>query len=164
MAEETNKDTRPGWDEYFMEMAHLVASRSTCLRRKVGAILVRDKRILATGYNGAPKDSPHCIEIGCLREKMKIQSGEHHELCRGIHAEQNALIQAAIFGTSVEGSDLYCTNQPCTICLKMLINAKIKTLYIAGKYPDELSDRLIKEAKLNVINMEGSWNSRIQRA
>ncbi|RLF35737.1 MAG: cytidine deaminase, partial [Thermoplasmata archaeon] len=111
-------EDRPSYDEYFMEMAHVVAKRSTCLRRKVGAILVKDKHILSTGYNGAPKGLKHCSEVGCLREKLRVPSGQRHELCRGLHAEQNAIIQAAVFGVSIEGSTLYCTNAPCVVCAK----------------------------------------------
>ena len=131
------KIRRPGWDEYFLKLATLVCERSTCMRRKVGAVLVKDKHILSTGYNGAPKHVPHCSETGCLRQKLNIPTGERHELCRGIHAEQNAIIQAAINGSVIKGSDLYCTNQPCVICTKMLINAEINTIYIAEVYrPD----------------------------
>ena len=118
-------DTRPSWDEYFMDITRRVATRSTCLRRAVGAILVHDKRIIASGYNGGPSGLAHCLDIGCLREKLGIPSGQQHELCRGIHAEQNAIIQAARYGVSIEGSVLYCTTQPCTQCTKMLINAGI---------------------------------------
>ncbi|MDD5237122.1 MAG: cytidine/deoxycytidylate deaminase family protein, partial [Candidatus Omnitrophica bacterium] len=122
------KDSRPSWDEYFLEVADLVAKRATCLRRRVGAVLVKNKRILATGYNGAPSGLKHCIDIGCLRERLKIPSGERHELCRGLHAEQNALIQASLYGISSKDSTLYATNQPCIICAKMLINAGIKEI------------------------------------
>jgi dCMP deaminase len=93
-------DKRPSWDAYFMSITRLVAGRSTCLRRQVGAILVKDRRILATGYNGAPSGLPHCDETGCVRERLRVPSGERHELCRGIHAEQNAIIQSANYGTS----------------------------------------------------------------
>lgn len=138
--------TRPSWDEYFLEIADLISKRSTCLRRKVGALIVRDKRILATGYNGAPRNLPHCSEIGCLREKMKIPSGERHELCRGLHGEQNSLLQASLHGVSVKDGVLYCTNQPCIICAKMLINAGIKEIVIAAGYPDRMSMELFDEA------------------
>ena len=141
---------RPSWDEYFIEMAHLVAKRSTCLRRNVGAVLVKDKRILATGYNGAPSGLEHCLEIGCLREKLKIPSGKRHELCRGLHGEQNLLIQAALHGISVKGSTLYATNQPCIICAKMLINAGIKEVVIASGYPDKMAAEFFKKAKIKV--------------
>ena len=114
---------RPTWDEYFMEIVELVKTRSTCLRRQVGALIVKDKRILCTGYNGAPVGCKHCSEVGCLRDQLGIPSGQRHELCRGIHAEQNALVQAAYSGTSVKGGTLYVTNQPCVLCAKMAINA-----------------------------------------
>src|SRR3989338_9406064 len=117
---------RPGWDEYFLGLADLVSKRATCLRRSVGAVLVKDKRILATGYNGAPSGITHCEITGCLREKLKIPSGERHELCRGLHAEQNCLLQAALYGISLKDSILYCTNEPCIICTKMLINAGVR--------------------------------------
>lgn len=135
---------------YFMEMAHVVAKRSTCLRRKVGAILVKDKHILSTGYNGAPKGMDHCSETGCLREHMNIPSGERHELCRGLHAEQNVIIQAAVFGTSIKGSTLYCTYTPCVVCVKMLINAGVLEIIYAGDYPDELAKRMMKESNLKI--------------
>lgn len=144
------KSKRPGWDEYFIEVAKLVSKRSTCLRRKVGAVIVKDKRILATGYNGAPSGLDHCLDIGCLREKMRIPSGQRHELCRGLHAEQNAILQAALHGLSVKGSVLYNTNQPCVICAKMLINAGIKEIIIADGYPDKLAKSFLKDAKIKV--------------
>ena len=137
---------RPGWDGYFLEIAALVSHRSTCLRRKVGALLVRDKRILATGYNGAPRSLEHCSETGCLREKLNIPAGERHELCRGLHAEQNALLQASLHGVSVKDSVLYCTIQPCIICAKMLINAGIKEIVITGGYPDKMSMDFFNQA------------------
>jgi len=133
-----------------MEMAYVVAKRSTCLRRKVGAILVKDKHILSTGYNGAPKGMEHCSETGCLREHMNIPSGERHELCRGLHAEQNVIIQAAVFGTSIKGSTLYCTNTPCVVCVKMLINAGVLEIIHAGDYPDELAKRMMSESNLKI--------------
>jgi dCMP deaminase len=141
---------RPSYDEYFMEMAHVVSKRSTCLRRKVGAILVKEKHILSTGYNGAPKGMAHCEEVGCLRENLKIPSGERHELCRGLHAEQNAIIQAAVFGTSIKGSVLYCTNVPCVVCVKMLINAGVTEIVYSGDYPDELAKRMLEESGLKI--------------
>lgn len=150
------KHTRPSWDEYFLEMANLVAKRSTCLRRKVGAVLVKDKRILATGYNGAPSGLSHCLDIGCLREKLNIPSGERHELCRGLHAEQNALIQASLYGLSVKNSVFYLTNQPCIICAKMLINAGIKEIIIADGYPDKMALDFLKEAKIKIRKAEKS--------
>lgn len=142
-------DQRLPWPEYFMRIAKLVAERSTCLRRKVGAIAVKDKRILATGYNGAPAGTAHCLDIGCLREKLGIPSGQRHELCRGLHAEQNVIIQAATHGVSIAGADLYCTTQPCIICTKMLINCGVKNIHYAEGYPDELSRDMLKEAGVN---------------
>ena len=141
---------RPSYDEYFMEMAHVVAKRSTCLRRKVGAILVKDKHILSTGYNGAPKGLKHCSEVGCLREKLQVPSGQRHEICRGLHAEQNAIIQAAVFGTSIRDSILYCTNTPCVVCAKMLINAGVKEIVFSGDYPDELAKKMIQESHIKL--------------
>lgn len=142
---------RPSWDEYFLQMAKLVSKRATCLRRRVGAVLVKDKRILATGYNGAPSGLEHCLDIGCLREKLEIPSGQRHELCRGLHAEQNALIQASLYGVSVKGGTLYATNQPCVICAKMLINAGIQEIVIASGYPDNLAREFLKKAKIKII-------------
>ena len=139
---------RPSWDEYFMNITELVAGRSTCLRRKVGALLVRDKRIITTGYNGAPANVRHCLEVGCLRDEMGIPSGERHELCRGLHAEQNAIIQAALHGVSIDGATLYCTNMPCIICSKMLINARIKTIIYKEGYSDSLSSTMLSEAQI----------------
>lgn len=138
--------SRPTWEEYFMEITRLVAKRSTCLRRQVGAVLVMDKRILATGYNGAPSGLAHCLDVGCLREKRQIPSGERHELCRGLHAEQNVIIQAAFHGIRIQGSTLYCTDLPCVICTKMLINAGIKEIIYESGYGDTLSREMLLEA------------------
>lgn len=137
---------RPSWHEYFMSITELVAQRATCTRRFVGAILVRDKRIITTGYNGAPSGTKHCLEVGCLRDQLGIPSGERHELCRGLHAEQNAIIQAALHGTSVAGATLYCTTMPCVICSKMLINASIAEVYYREGYADTLSSDLMADA------------------
>ncbi|MFH1888736.1 MAG: cytidine/deoxycytidylate deaminase family protein [Candidatus Omnitrophota bacterium] len=150
MKKKQNAYKRPSWDEYFLEVAFLVSKRATCLRRKVGAVLVKEKKILATGYNGAPSGIRHCIDIGCLREKMKIPSGERHELCRGLHAEQNVLLQAALHGVSTKESVLYITNQPCIICAKMLINGGVKEIVTVGYYPDKLAQEFLKEAKIKV--------------
>ncbi|MDD5027333.1 MAG: cytidine/deoxycytidylate deaminase family protein [Candidatus Omnitrophica bacterium] len=150
MKKKTILSKRPSWDEYFLEVARLVAKRSTCLRRSVGAVLVKDKRILATGYNGAPAGLKHCADVGCMRQKLKIPSGERHELCRALHAEQNALIQASLYGISVKGSTLYATCQPCVICVKMLINAGIREIVIAGAYPDKMAADFLKEAGIKV--------------
>ncbi len=142
---------RPSWDEYFMQMAELTAKRSTCLRRQVGAIIVKDKHIVATGYNGAPKGLPHCDELGgCYREKLGIPSGERHELCRALHAEQNAIIQAATLGQSIEGATIYVTHQPCIICAKMIINAGISRIVVRSGYPDKMSEEMVKEANLKI--------------
>jgi dCMP deaminase len=145
---------RPSWQQYFDEIATLVASRSTCTRRKVGAVLVMDKRLLATGYNGAPSGVAHCIDAGCLRDQLDIPSGERHELCRGLHGEQNAIIQAASHGVSIKGADLYCTTQPCIICTKMIINAGIKKVFYREPYPDEMSAEMFKEAGVEVIEID----------
>lgn len=139
---------RPGWDHYFMEITRIVSSRSTCLRRQVGALIVKDKRILTTGYNGAPRALPHCLDVGCLREKYHVPSGERHELCRGIHAEQNAIIQAATSGTNIEGAILYSTHFPCSLCIKMILNASIRKVLFLEGYPDELAKTLADEAHL----------------
>ncbi|MBU4346838.1 MAG: cytidine/deoxycytidylate deaminase family protein [Candidatus Omnitrophica bacterium] len=144
------KYNRPSWDEYFLEVACLVSKRATCLRRRVGAVLVKDKKILATGYNGAPSGLKHCIDIGCLREKLKIPSGQRHELCYGLHAEQNVILQAALYGTSTKDSILYITNQPCIICAKMLINAGIKEIVTSAGYPDRLAKQFLKAAGIKI--------------
>ncbi|MFV0517306.1 MAG: deoxycytidylate deaminase [Aminipila sp.] len=142
---------RPSWDEYFMEIATLTAQRSTCLRRQVGAAIVCDKHIVATGYNGAPRGIKHCEERGgCLRQKLNVPSGERHELCMALHAEQNAIIQAATLGQSIEGATIYVTHQPCVICAKMIINSGIKRIVIKDGYPDELSTELLTEAGLKI--------------
>lgn len=146
----SQKKRRPSWDEYFLEMAQLVSKRSTCLRRRVGAVLVRDKKILATGYNGAPSGLGHCLDIGCLRDRLRIPSGQRHELCRGLHAEQNAVIQASLHGVSARSGTLYVTNHPCIICAKMLINAGIKDIVIAEGYPDKMAMNFLKEGKIKV--------------
>ena len=141
---------RPTWEEYFMDITRLVAKRATCLRRQVGAVLVMDKRLLATGYNGAPSGLAHCLEVGCLREKNQIPSGERHELCRGLHAEQNVIIQAAFHGIRIQGATLYCTTLPCVICTKMIINAGIKEIIYESGYADDLSRQMLLEARIPV--------------
>jgi dCMP deaminase len=141
---------RPEWDTYFLEIVELVSKRSTCCRRAVGSGLVRDHRILATGYNGAPSKLQHCLDIGCLRAQLKIPSGERHELCRGLHAEQNAVIQAALHGVNTKGSTLYCTNHPCVICAKMIINAGVVRIVIRDGYHDKLAAQMLKEARISV--------------
>lgn len=144
---------RPDWHDYFMEITHLVATRSTCIRRQVGAIIVKDKRILSTGYNGAPQGMAHCLDIGCLRDKLNIPSGQRHELCRALHAEQNAIIQAATSGTDISGADIYITHSPCSLCMKMLINSSLQTIYYAEGYPDELSREFAKESGIQMVEM-----------
>ncbi len=145
---------RPDWNEYFMRMAELAAERSTCVRRKVGAVLVKDRRVLATGYNGAPKKLPHCEETGCLREKMNVTSGQRHEICRGIHAEQNLIAQSAFHGVKTEGATVYCTNQPCIICAKLLINAGIKQIYFKNPYDDEFTRKILEQSDVNFELLE----------
>lgn len=142
---------RPTWDQYFIDITHLVATRSTCLRRQVGALLVKDRNILATGYNGTPSGIRHCEETGCLRERLNVPSGERHELCRGLHAEQNAIIQAARHGVNIDGSTLYCTTMPCIICTKMLINAGIKRIVYDEGYADQLAGEMVSEAGIEVV-------------
>ena len=149
------KKSRPSWDEYFLAIAELVSSRSTCLRRKVGAVIVKDKRILATGYNGAPTGLVHCLDIGCLREKQGIPSGERQELCRGLHAEQNAILQAATNSRiPLKGSVIYVTCQPCITCAKMLANSGIKKIFIRDGYPDKFAREILKEAKIKLIRVK----------
>lgn len=143
-------EKRPGWTEYFMDITRLVSKRATCVRRRVGAVIVKDKRILTSGYNGAPTGLRHCQEVGCLRQKNNIPSGQRHELCRGLHAEQNAIIQAAYHGISIKNATLFCTTLPCSICLKMLINAGIKKIIFEEGYPDDLTESLLKEAEISI--------------
>ena len=134
-----------------MQMAHVVAGRSTCLRRQVGAVLVKDKQILSTGYNGSPSGLQHCEEVGCLRQSLCIPSGERHEICRAVHAEQNALVQAAKHGVAIEGADIYTTHQPCVLCTKLLINAGVRRVVYRHAYPDELAAAMAKEAGLTLV-------------
>jgi dCMP deaminase len=154
---------RPSWDEYFMRIAELAATRSTCLRRQVGAVVVKDKKILATGYNGAPSGLKHCLDIGCLREKLGIPSGERHELCRATHAEQNAIVQAALFGVSIEGSTMYSTTQPCILCTKLIINAGIDRIVIQNSYPDQMSMLMLKEAKVKIDIPKEGYSSQAKK-
>ena len=142
---------RPSWDEYFLKLALDAAERSTCLRRHVGAVLVRDKRILATGYNGAPRGVAHCLEVGCLREELNVPSGQRHELCRGVHEEMNTLLQAALHGVAVAGAALYCTSTPCSLCAKVLINAGVTRVVYLGDYPDEFGRSLLEEAGVELV-------------
>ena len=145
---------RPSWDAYFMKIAEDVSTRSTCLRRQVGAVIVKDKRMLTTGYNGVPTGIAHCTEQNCLRTIYKVPSGERQELCRGLHAEQNAIIQAAYYGLSINGAKIYVTHQPCSICTKMLINSGVTTFIFKYPYNDPLADDMIKEAGIQCRVME----------
>ena len=142
--------TRPTSDEYFLKIASVVAERSTCRRHHVGAVAVRNKHILATGYNGAPSGLKDCLELGCLRDEMNIPSGTRHEICRGIHAEQNVIIQASLHGVSLEGSTIYATHTPCVLCAKMLVNAKIKRYVSYSKYDDNSFIDLFQEAGIEM--------------
>ena len=141
---------RPDIDEYFMKIAAVVAERSTCRRHHVGAVSVRNKHILTTGYNGAAAGLKDCLELGCLRDEMNIPSGQRHEICRAIHAEQNVIIQAALHGVSLEGSTIYCTHTPCVLCAKMLVNARVKRFVSFGKYSDDTFIGLFREAGIGV--------------
>ena len=141
---------RPDADEYFLKVAAVVAERSTCRRHNVGAVAVRDKHILATGYNGAPAGHPDCLELGCLRDEKEIPSGERHEICRAIHAEQNVIIQAALHGVSLEGCTVYCTHTPCVLCAKMLINARIARFVSFGKYNDDSFTNLFRQSGIEI--------------
>jgi len=145
---------RPDNDTYFMDMAHLISTRSTCVRRQVGAVIVKDKRVLTTGYNGSPKGTKHCEELGCIRDQQNIPSGTRHELCRGVHAEQNAVIQAAYFGISIDGGTIYTTTYPCSMCSKILINAGIREIVYADSYMDDLSKKLFDETNITVRKYE----------
>lgn len=147
-----NKE-RPTWDEYFMQLAEVVAGRSTCLRRQVGAVIVKDKQILSTGYNGSPSGLTHCAQTGCLRQKLGIPSGERTEICRAVHAEQNALVQAAKHGVAISGADIYTTCQPCVLCTKLIINAGIKRVFYANTYPDKLALEMATEANLELVHL-----------
>jgi len=142
--------TRPDSDEYFLKIASVVAERSTCRRHHVGAVAVRDKHILATGYNGAPSGLKDCLELGCLRDELNIPSGTRQEICRGIHAEQNVIIQASLHGVSLEGSTIYATHTPCVLCAKMLVNARIKRYVSFGEYNDAAFIDLFREAGIEV--------------
>ncbi len=147
---------RPDWDTYFIEMTKIASKRSTCMRRQVGAVIVKDNHVLATGYNGVPSKVEHCDKTGCLREKLNVPSGERHELCRGLHAEQNAIIQAAQHGVSIKGATLYCTNKPCSICTKMIINAQISKIVYKDDYKDDLADELLSYTDIRVLRYKGA--------
>ena len=140
--------SQPSWDQYFMRMAFLAASRANCTRRKVGAVIVKGKNVLATGYNGPPSGAVHCDVVGCIRDDLNVPSGERHELCRGLHAEQNAIIQAAVHGVSIAGSSIYVTTHPCVVCSKMIMNAQMVEIVYAGGYPDDLSELMLLESKI----------------
>lgn len=145
---------RPDWDTYFLELTNVVKKRSTCLRRHVGALIVKDNHILSTGYNGVPTKITHCSEVGCLREKLKVPSGERHELCRGLHAEQNAIIQAALHGVSIKDATIYTNTKPCSICTKMIINAGIKRIVYEVYYEDKLADDLLSETDIELCQIK----------
>lgn len=146
---------RPSWDQYFIEMTNVVKKRSTCLRRQVGCLIVKDNHILASGYNGVPSGITHCETTGCLREQLKVPSGERHELCRGLHAEQNAIIQAAYHGVSIGGSTLYANTKPCSICTKMLINAGVVRIVYEQHYKDDMADAMLQETKIIIEHFKG---------
>lgn len=146
---------RLSWDEYFIGIAEATANRSTCLRHQLGAVLVKDRRILGTGYNGAPRGLPHCVDVGCMRDKLKIPSGTMHELCMAVHAEQNAVIQAALHGASTEGSEMFITHAPCAVCTKIMINAGVKRIVYRNHYPDDFAKKLLKQAKIKVVLLNG---------
>ncbi len=146
---------RPSWDEYFIEMTKVAATRSTCIRRQVGAVLVLDNRLLSTGYNGVPTKVEHCDKVGCLRQQLNVKSGERHEICRGLHAEQNAIIQAAVHGIPIAGATLYCTTKPCSICTKMIINARISKIVYIEDYNDDLADKLLAATDIRVLQYKG---------
>lgn len=145
---------RPDWDTYFLELTNIVKKRSTCLRRHVGALIVKENHILSTGYNGVPTKITHCSEVGCLREKLKVPSGERHELCRGLHAEQNAIIQAALHGVSIKDATIYTNTKPCSICTKMIINAGIKRIVYEVYYEDKLADDLLSETDIELCQIK----------
>jgi len=147
---------RPDWDSYFLEITNVVKKRSTCLRRQVGALIVKNNHILATGYNGVPSKITHCSETGCLREQLNVPSGERHELCRGLHAEQNAIIQAAHHGTSIKDSTLYTNTKPCSICTKMIVNAGIKRIVFEEYYKDKLADDILSETDIILFNINSN--------
>ncbi len=141
---------RPDKDEYFLKIASVVSEQSTCLRHHMGAVAVKNKHILTTGYNGAPSGAKDCLELGCLRDEMGIESGTRQETCRAIHAEQNVIIQAGLHGVSLEGSTVYCTHTPCVLCAKMLVNAKIARFVSFAKYNDDRFMELFRDAGIEV--------------
>lgn len=145
---------RPGWDEYFLKLAMLVSERATCRRHHIGAVIVKNKRILSGGYNGAASGMKDCLELGCLRNELKIPSGTRHEICRGIHAEQNAIIQAGLHGIKIEGATMYLTHFPCMICAKMIVNSKIKKMVVYASYPDKMALNFLKKAGIIIKRMK----------
>lgn len=147
---------RPDWDSYFIEITNVIKKRSTCLRRQVGALIVKDNQILATGYNGVPTKIAHPSEVGCLREKMNVPSGQMHELCRGLHAEQNAIIQAAKHGVSIDGGTIYSNTKPCSICTKMIINAGIRKIIYEEYYEDKLAEELLAETDIEITKFSNA--------
>jgi dCMP deaminase len=154
----TDKEDRLSIDEYFLEIASVVAKRATCLRNRVGAVIVRDKRIISTGYNGAPSNLDHCLDIGCIRLQYNIESGTQHEKCRAVHAEQNAIIQAALHGVSTDNATIYCTHQPCILCAKMIINANIKKVIYFSDYPDDEALNFLLDAGIETINFSQEFD------
>ncbi len=155
------KGDRIGWDDYFFEFAELASNRATCLRRKIGAVLVKDKMVISTGYNGPPRGIPHCSKTGCIRKNENIPSGQRHELCRGLHAEQNAIIQAAKNGVNVSGSYLYCSTKPCVICTKMIINAGITKVFYKQDYEDKLADKIAKQSDVEFIKVKSKKGKKL---
>lgn len=151
MDDNSSVQARPSWDGYFLALAVVASTRSTCLRRQIGAVFASKNRILATGYNGSPSGTAHCTDIGCLRQQLGIPSGERHEICRGAHAEMNAIAQAASSGVSLRGSTVYCTHEPCSICGKLLINSDVASVVYIYSYPDELSRTLLSEARIPCV-------------
>lgn len=150
---------RTDWNEYFMQIAKLIATRSTCIRKQVGAVIVKDRHILATGYNGSPQGTKHCTELGCLRVELKIPHGMRYEMCRACHGEENAILQSARYGVSIEGADIYCTHKPCVNCTKMILNSGIKRVFyeIDDLQQDALQDSLIQQAKVEFIKLQPNY-------
>jgi dCMP deaminase len=151
---------RPSWDEYFMAITGLAASRSTCLRRQIGSVITKGNRIVATGYNGSPSGMEHCLVLGCLRDEMNIPSGTRAEICRGLHAEQNALLFAK--GADLAGGTLYCTNQPCVVCAKLIIQAGIRTVIYSNDYPDKLAMEFFRESGVETFKFVDGQRKRIR--
>lgn len=146
---------RPSWDLYFMRIAHLAATRSTCLRRRVGAVIVKDRMVLATGYNDTPRGVPNCGEGGCARCAGDAPSGTSHETCLCLHAEQNTIVQAAYHGVAIAGGTIYVTYQPCLICAKLLLNVGITRIVFEGTYPDPLALEMLSAANVELVRYAG---------